>query len=163
MNVQRISHDSTIGEDLFHDIQQPKIVNKQRASALRFGDARVRALLSALVMFRLLPRGFTNRDLRERMAILLGKPISSSQISYDLRRLRLHGLIERVKKTHRYHVTNTGFRTALFLTRSYSRLLRPGLSAILTTTPTANAPIRKTFEAVDAAIQKAWKMQQIAA
>lgn len=163
LNVQRISHDSTIGEDLFRDIQQPKIVNKQRASALRFGDARVRALLSALVMFRLLPRGFTNRDLRERMAILLGKPISSSQISYDLRRLRLHGLIKRVKKTHRYHVTNTGFRTALFLTRSYSRLLRPGLSAILTTTPTANAPIRKTFEAVDAAIQKAWKMQQIAA
>jgi hypothetical protein len=38
--------------------------------------------------------GFTNKSLRGRVAGLLGRDYSSSQMSYDLWRLRLHGLIE---------------------------------------------------------------------
>jgi hypothetical protein len=38
----------------------------------RFGDPRVRALLQALLIHRLLPRGFTNRDLRTLIAPFLG-------------------------------------------------------------------------------------------
>jgi len=36
-------------------------------------------------------------------------------MSYELRRLRLHGLIERLSKTHRYRLTDEGLRTVLFL------------------------------------------------
>jgi hypothetical protein len=71
-------------------------------------STRVQALLAALCAFRLLPAGFTNRDLRTHLAPLLGlKPedMTSGQISYDLRRLRIHGLIERVPGTFRYHLT----------------------------------------------------------
>ena len=46
----------------------------------------------------------------------------------DLRRLRLHGLIERTPKTHRYRLTTFGLKTALFYTQAYQRLLRRGLS-----------------------------------
>ena len=42
-----------------------------------------------------------------------------------LRRLRRHGLIERIPKSHRYDVTLTGLRIAWFFTRTYARLLRP--------------------------------------
>jgi hypothetical protein len=45
-------------------------------------------------------------------------------MTYDLRRLRLHGMIERVPKTHRYQVTDFGFRVALFFTRTHARLVR---------------------------------------
>jgi hypothetical protein len=48
------------------------------------------------------------------------------RMSYDLRRLRLHGLIERIPKTHRYLLTSFGLRSALLLTRVYARVLRPG-------------------------------------
>jgi hypothetical protein len=51
-------------------------------------------------------------------------------MTYDLRRLRLHGLIERVARSRRYTVTDAGFRTAVFLTRAHSRLLRPGLALL---------------------------------
>jgi len=44
----------------------------QRMSALRFDDPRVQALLSALLLFVLLPRGFSNRDLRQHIGPLLG-------------------------------------------------------------------------------------------
>ena len=135
LDVQRISHDCYLGEDLFRDIHRPKVVGTQRAPALRYGDRRVLALLAVLVMFRLLPRGFMHRDVRPQVSVLLGKDLTPGQMSYDLRRLRLHGLIERVPKTHRYHVTNLGFRAALFITRSYNRLLRPGLSVLTPTEP----------------------------
>ncbi len=83
-----------------------------------------------MLIFRLLPRGFANRDLREHLAPLLGLEPSIfavGRMTYDLRRLRLHGLIERIPASHRYQVTYFGIRAALFLTRAYSRLLRPVL------------------------------------
>ena len=51
-------------------------------------------------------------------------------MSYDLRRLRLHGLIERIEATHRYLPTQAGLRTALFYSRVYARVVRPGLSIL---------------------------------
>ena len=51
-------------------------------------------------------------------------------MTYDLRRLRLHGLIERVPHTHRYHVTDTGLPTAIFLTRVHDRFAPTGLADI---------------------------------
>ena len=86
--------------------------------------------LSALVVFRLLPRGFSSRDLRDHWAPLLGKAsddMTMGQIGYHLRRLRLHGLIERIPGTHRYRVTRQGSRAVLFCTRIYNRSLAPRL------------------------------------
>jgi hypothetical protein len=54
--------------------------------------------------------------------------IGQGSMTYQLRRLRLHGLIERVPKTHRYRVTPLGLRAALFFTRTDTRVLRTGLS-----------------------------------
>lgn len=163
-DVQRISHDCWLGEDMFRSIHQPVTVGAQRASALRFGDSRVLALLCCLVLFRLLPRGFTNRDLRDHVAPILGQPVHPAQMSYDLRRLRLHGMIERIPRTHRYQVTDLGFRAALFLSRSYSRLLRPGLASLLPDhEPPASVPLRQAFERVDAAVRQSWEAQQLAA
>ena len=73
---------------------QAELVGGQRAPDLRFGDPRVLALFLSLLMFRLLPQGFANRDLRHSVAGFLGvapgncKP---GRMSYDMRRLRLHG------------------------------------------------------------------------
>jgi hypothetical protein len=51
-------------------------------------------------------------------------------MTYQLRRLRLHGIIARQPGSHRYEVTSYGWRIALFFTRSYARLLRPGLTEL---------------------------------
>jgi hypothetical protein len=120
---------------------------------MRFTDPRAQALLTALCVFRLLPRGFTNRDLRDHLAPLLGtdpEAITSGQATYDLRRLRHHGLIERIPKTHRYQVTDTGLRYALFLTRAHNRILRTGLAELTDPSPPAS-----TLHAADRAYQAA--------
>src|SRR5207253_3649692 len=65
--------DCAVGEDAFRRLNEPVLVEGQRASGLRFADVAVQALLGALLVFRLLPRGFSNRDLRDHWAPLLGK------------------------------------------------------------------------------------------
>ena len=166
LDVQRISHDSTIGEDAFRRVNEPVVVDGQRGSALRFADPLVQALFSALLVFRLLPRGFSNRELRDHWAPLLGKTsqsITPGQMTYHLRRLRLHGLIERVPKTHRYQVTDPGWRLILFSTRCYYRLLRPGLAQVIPDQPLSQTTLRRRFDQLDAAINEWLHHQSIAA
>lgn len=158
LDVQRISHDCSIGEVGFQAIQRPRAINDQRASALRFQDERVQALLHALVLFRLLPDGFSNADLRERLEPLRGRRTTSGAVTYDLRRLRLHGLIRRIPRTHRYEVSDSGLRYALFFTRSYDRLLRPGLSVVLPDQTASDSTLRASFRQLESAMTS-WAQQ----
>jgi hypothetical protein len=156
LDVQRISHDCAVGEDLLAKLARPSTVDGQRVAALRILDPAVQCLLSLLANFCLLPRGFSNKDLRARFAQLLGVPLSDmtqGRMTYQLRRLRLRGFIERIKRSHRYSVTTTGMRVALFATKLHTRILRPGFSEVLSKT---NAPsdLRRAFHSLDKAIDR---------
>jgi predicted MarR family transcription regulator len=101
---------------------------------------------------------FRNKDLREHIAPLLGiKPsqLSPGRVTYDLRRLRLHGLIERIPKSHRYRITAKGLRTAIFYTRLYNRSLRIGLAVISPDVANVNLPLARSIRAAEAALN-AW-------
>jgi len=157
LDVQGISQDCALGEDAFRRVNEPVEIQGQRASALRFAAAAVQALLSALLVFRLLPRGFSNRELRDHWAPLLGRAseaLTPGQMTYHLRRLRLHGLIERIPKSHRYQVTDSGWRTALFCTRVYSRVLRPGLAQVVPKEAQDDSALRRQFDRLDQAINE---------
>ncbi len=157
LDVQQLSHDCHIGEATFQKTQRPLLLAGQRTPALRFGDETVQALLQALLVVYLLSPGFKQKDLKERLALLLGldpSTITQGKMSYQLRRLRLHGLIERLPQTHRYQATTFGLRLALFYTRSYLCLLRPGLSQIMALEPPGDTRLRTHFEKATAAIQQ---------
>ncbi|WP_433438403.1 hypothetical protein [Nonomuraea sp. CA-141351] len=108
----------------------------RRTPALRFGDPRVMALAGALCQTLLAATGFTNKNLRVLMTGLLGTTsYSTGQMTYDLRRLRLNGLIRRLPRSNRYVLTDDGVRIAVFYTKVYNRLLIP-----LTAADQAQAP-----------------------
>ena len=133
LDVQRIGHDCFIGEASFQGLQRPRTVDDQRTPALRFADPRVQALLHVLLLFVLAQGTFAHKDMRQHLAPLLGhKPgqLTPGRVTYDLRRLRLHGLIARIPKTHRYRITDKGLRIAIFYTRLYNRALRTGMAII---------------------------------
>lgn len=105
-----ISHDCLLAEETFQKVNRPIQVHSQRASALRFADPQVQALWSALLLFQLLPTGFSNHQLPQRLAPLLGQEpaeLTQGRMTYHLRRLRLHGMIERIPKSHRYRLTRS--------------------------------------------------------
>lgn len=144
--AETITHDPIVGNDMFTVVARPIVVDGQRAPALRFGDPRVHALLAVIAVDRLQPVGFTNRGLRDHLAELLGvtaDQISPGRMSYDLRRLRLHGLIERIPHTHRYQPTSLGWRIAVFLSHS-ARLLHAGLADIAQ--PASSTTLRRELD-----------------
>ena len=110
-------------------------------------------------LFELLPEGFRNADLRCRVAELLNQEpqaYSQGRMTYDLRRLHLHGLIERQPHSNRYRVTQDGLRIILFFTRAEARFFSTGL-AIEQPLVSGQAPrvLVQASQAVDRFIQKA--------
>jgi hypothetical protein len=156
LDVQRISHDPADGATALNALSNPVTSPAgTRTAGMRITDQRVQALLAAICAFRFLPNGFTNRDLRHHLAPLLGldaEAMTSGQITYDLRRLRVHGLIRKIPRTHRYLVTPDGIRQALFLTRLAQRFLIPALAELTDPSPPSTSRLRTATRAYEAAI-----------
>ena len=144
--IERAGQGCAIGSALFERIHQPYIREGQRTGALRFGDQRAMALAGALCLVVHAATGVTNKSLRGHVAGLLGRDYSSSQMSYDLRRLRLHGLIKRTPGTNTYTLTPEGIRVAVFYTKVHARLLRPLLEA---NQPPAPIELRRALATIE--------------
>ena len=144
--IERAGQGCAIGSALFERIHQPYAREGQRTGAFRFGDQRAMALAGALCLVVHAVTGFTNKSLRGQVAGLLGRDYGSSQMSYDLRRLRLHGLIERSPGTNYYRLTPDGIRVAVFYTKLHARLLRPLLEA---DKPPAPVELRRALATVE--------------
>lgn len=151
LRVESLSHDCLIGEDRLHTVMSPVLVDDQRAAGLRFGDRRVHTLMHALCLFALAPTGFRHREFRDHVAQLQGRNAEfypAGSMTYDLRRLRLHGLIERVPRSHRYRITPVGAQVAIFYARLYTRALRPACSL----QPVGSARAQRIFDRLDTAL-----------
>jgi hypothetical protein len=152
LRVEYLSHDCLIGDDHLDALTHP-VVGAQRARALHLGDRRVLALMQTLSLFGLSPTGFRHRAVRTHVAQLLGRAsdqYTNGQMTYDLRRLRLHDLIERIPETHRYRLTERGARLAVLYVRIYARGFRP-VASLPTGGTYRGAPV---MERLDAALTK---------
>ena len=154
LRVERVSHHCTLTIDALDRLQQPLQLGLARVSALRFGDPRVQALCQALSGFAHVATGFRHRDLRPRIAALLGHPYSAAQMTYDLRRFRLRGLIQRQAGTHRYRVTSSGLRVAFFYSKLFLRIFRPQAPAFDAHNDAFPRPLRTALDQLDAAIER---------
>jgi hypothetical protein len=131
LDVQRVSHNCHLSQESVARVVLPTVTpDGQRAPGLRFGQARTMALLAALTLFVHNVCGFRHRDLLPQVADLLGSGYSTHQLTYDLRRLRLKGMIWRVPHSHRYLITPYGCKVALFFTRLHASVFRPGFAAL---------------------------------
>ena len=146
LDTERVGQGCVLASPAFERVAQPTLTEDGRRSpALRFGDARVMALLGALCV-GLNALGFTNRSLRAQVSRLLGVAYTVNQASYDLARLRLNGLIERRPHANTYDLTPDGQRVAIFYTKVHDRVLRPLLAA---DKPPAPPELRRALATID--------------
>jgi hypothetical protein len=151
LKAERAGQGTVLASPAFERIAHPSVTaDGRRTPALRFGDPRVMALAGALCATLLAAAGITNKSLRALMTGLLHAPYSPGQMTYDLRRLRLAGLIQRIEHTHRYALTPDGIRAAIFYTKLHNRLLRPLLAA---DQPQAPAELRTALRTIDRHVQ----------
>jgi hypothetical protein len=142
----RVGQGCVLASPAFERVARPTLVDGRRAPALRFGDPRVMALAGALCACIHAVGGFTNRSLRARVTALLGTDYSQAQMSYDLRRLQLKGLIRRLEHSNTYVLTGDGQRTAVFYVKVHDRLLRPLIAA---NAPPAPLPLRHALRTIE--------------
>lgn len=152
LDVQRVSQDCTLSKESVDRVVQPTITpDGQRAPGLKFGDTRVMALLAALILFLHLTNGLTHHALRQHVAAYLGVDLSTytpGQMTYDLRRLRLKGILWRVPKSHRYLVTPYGYKVALLFTKLNARVFRTTFASLDQSEPIPR-PLAEAFKEVD--------------
>jgi hypothetical protein len=121
LTAGRAGQGTVLASPAFERIAHPSVTaDGRRIPALRFGDPRVMALAGALCSTLLAATGITNKSLRALMTGLLAAPYSPGQMTYDLRRLRLAGLIHRIDHTNRYVLTPDGTRFAVFYTKLHT-------------------------------------------
>jgi hypothetical protein len=112
------------------------------------------ALLNALTSFAHIPHGFTNQSLRQQVADLLAgdhTPYATTQMSYDLRRLRLKGIIWRIPNSYRYQLTTYGRQVALLFSKLDARIFRHVLAAMDASQPVP-LPLAAALEQVEQAV-----------
>ena len=95
--------------------------------------------------------GITNKSLRALMTGMLAAPCTPGQMTYDLRRLRLAGLIRRIEHSNTYVLTPDGTRIAVFYTKIYNRLLIPLTAA---DQPQAPSELRAALRTIDQHIDR---------
>jgi hypothetical protein len=147
LDTERVGQGCVLASPAFERVALPTLTaDGRRAPALRFGDPRVMALLGALCIALNTVTGFTNRSLRAQVSGQLGAAYTVNQMSYDLTRLRVNGIIQRLPHTNTYVLTSDGQRVAIFYTKVQDRLLRPLLAAHQ---PPAPPTLREALHTID--------------
>jgi hypothetical protein len=114
------THDALLAEETLQLLQRSCVIGGQRVAALRLADPLCRRSGGPCFCSNCFPLVSPTADcavLRQ----LCGLPVEElmqGRMSYHLRRLGLHAMIERIPKSHRCRLTDFGFRTALFCTRA---------------------------------------------
>ncbi|MDR1511966.1 MAG: hypothetical protein LBS56_00570 [Propionibacteriaceae bacterium] len=146
LDNETAGQDCVLADPAFERITSPTRHGRDRAPGLKFGDSRVQALAGALLMVVLAVTGLTNKSLRACVTALTGQTHTSAQASYDLRRLRLKGLVVRQPRSNTYTLTPEGTRFALFHTKLHDKLFLPLFAA---DHPPAPQPLRQALRAID--------------
>lgn len=149
LEVERVGQSCAVSTALLERVSLPTVEGGQRAPALRFGDPRVMALAASLCAVVHAALGFTNQSLCAWVSQPLGGLYTTRQCTYDLRRLRLKGLIRRLPHSNTYALTPEGTRWALFYTKLQDRLLGPLLAS---DQPPAPLELRRALRVIDASV-----------
>jgi hypothetical protein len=129
--VVQAAHLSFLDAGLLDTLAKPSRRGTQRVAGVNLENRRMQAVSEALLALAAAPRGFTARDLSERVHQQQGRALpkyTARKAAYDLRKLRGKALVERIKKTRRYRMRRPGIRTLAGLYILREKVIKPVLS-----------------------------------
>lgn len=121
--------DTTLDRGELAALAQTSELGKARVPGIRLDNERMMNVLRLLGRIATDPRGFTTAQLREDFAATFAQSYSSAQASYDLRKLRAKGILQRAGTARRYVFTAAGARIAAVLFKLRDLIIGPTLAA----------------------------------
>jgi hypothetical protein len=128
---QQLQHgiaDSTLDRGELAALAQTSALGRSRVPGIRLDNERITTVLHLLGRIATDPRGFAPADLRELYVNETGRAYSTSQASYDLRKLRAKGMLAQVPDSRRYVFTPLGARLGALFHKLRQLLIGPTLA-----------------------------------
>ena len=145
--------------DVLARLAKPVVQGKTKVAGIKLENTRLMRLLELLMQgagghFR----KWTTAQLHQAVLDayeLKPKDYTLNQLRYDLRKLRLHGLIERVPKSYAYRFTDKGTKLSILLVQLRKRLYSPVGFGLFRTRPNPDFIPDSRFEKAYLKIEKA--------
>ena len=127
-NLHWVDH-AWLGESGLEALPLPSQVGNTRIGGIDINRPRARGAMEAVLALALTPDGFTAADHAAQYCELLGckaEAYTARQSSYDLKKLRAKGLVEKTApRSRRYRATKDGLRMMSGLIVLREKVLRP--------------------------------------
>src|SRR5437899_2834868 len=145
---------------LFQRLALPVTVGKTKVPGIKIHDTRLLRLMEALLHEGTQIHGWRTAEIHQRITTAFGLAqgaYSLTQLRYDIRKLKAHGLLERQGQRYCYRLTDKGVRVALMFVLFRKRVCGPLANSLFDRRP--NQPqqpaskIEAAYHKADAAIQ----------
>jgi hypothetical protein len=145
---------------LFQRLARPVSSGKTKIPGIKIQDTRMMRLMEVLLHGGPQLGGWRTAQIWQaiRTAFALSpEAYTLNQLRYDLRKMKGHGLLERVGKHYAYRLTDKGIRVAAMFVLFQKRVCGPLANSLFHHRPTSNskppAKIEVAYHKADAAIQ----------
>jgi hypothetical protein len=145
--------------DVLARLAKPLVQGKTKVAGIKLENTRLMRLLELLLQgagghFRKWTTAQVHRAVLDAYN-LKPKDYTLTQLRYDLRKLRLHGLIERVPKSYAYHFTSKGSKLSILLVQLRKRIYGPLAFGLFRTRPNPEFIPDSRFEKAYLKVEKA--------
>ena len=132
MEVLRSVESCWVTDETFETLGQPSQVGASRLAGVDLNRLRIRAVMMAVVALSVDVRGFRVEQVADLVRETLGQGYTSRQASYDLKKLRGKGLVEKLSGTRRYLCPANGLRIMTSVVVLREQVIKPILSGAVT-------------------------------
>jgi hypothetical protein len=153
---------------MFQKIALPILSGKTKIAGIKIHDTRMMRLMEVLLHGGTQLNGWRSADIHEAILTNFGLPpdrYTLTQLRYDLRKMKAHGLLERNDKRYLYHLTDKGTKVALMFVLFHHRVCGPLSNSLFHHRPDeSHKPVSKietAYYKADRAIQQV--LDQLAA
>jgi hypothetical protein len=147
---------------LFQRIAMPIVSGRTRVPGIRIHDTRMIRLMEVLLHSGTKLGGWRTAQIHHATLAAFGLKATNytiTQLRYDLRKMKAHGLIERDGKRYAYRLTDKGNKAALVFVLFHKRVCGPLANSLFNSPPQAEP---KPATRIEAAYRKAdQSIQQI--
>ena len=146
---------------LLQRLALPIQLGRSRVPGIKIHDTRVLRLMEVLLHGGTQISGWRSRQMHEAVLAAYGLSEQSytlGQLRYDLRKLKAHGLVERLGRSYCYRLTQKGVRVAVMFLLFHKRVCGPLAHSLFATAPAkmskARTKIQAAYRQADTSVQR---------
>jgi hypothetical protein len=145
---------------LFQRIALPIAVGQVKVPGIRIHDTRMIRLMEVLLHSGTKITGWRTAEVHQAILTSFGlKPTYTiTQLRYDIRKMKAHGLVERHGKRYAYQLTDTSNKVALMFVLFHKRVCGPLANSLFESRPpsntSANTKLEAAYRRADQSIQQ---------